>query len=96
MSENPNEQSIQVWLAKRSGWSVKDGALVKEWRFKSFRDGIVFVNRVASLADEANHHPEIHIRTGLIRLSLTTPSAGGITKQDLELAQAIDFATSAR
>ena len=96
MSEKLNEQSIQSWLAKRSGWAMKEGALVKEWRFKSFRDSIVFVNRVAGLADEARHPPEIHIRGGHVRLSLSTPKTGGITKKDLELAQGIDFATSAR
>jgi len=101
MSEKLNEQSIQSWLANRSGWSVREGALVKEWSFKSFRDSIVFVNRVASLADESHHQPGIQILGGHVRLSLstplgTTPKGGAITKKDLDLAQAIDFATSAR
>jgi len=96
MSEKLNQQSIQSWMAKRSGWTVKEGALVKEWRFKSFRDSIVFVNRIASLADESNQQPEITIRGGHVRIALSTPRSGGIGKKDLELAQGIDFATSAR
>ena len=96
MSEKLNRQSILGWLEKRPGWSVKKERLVKEFRFKSFRDTIVFVNRIASLADETRNRPDIDIRNDLVRLSLTTPEAGGITQEDLELAQRIDFATSAR
>lgn len=96
MSEKLNEQSVEGWLEKRPGWKVKDQALVKEFHFRSFRDTIVFVNRIASLADETGHPPDIDIRNEMVRLSLSTPEAGGISADDLELAQRIDFATSAR
>lgn len=96
MAEKLNKQSVQDWLQKRPGWKVKGQALIKEFTFKSFRDTIVFVNRIASLADETSHRPNIDIRDNLVRLSLTTPDVGGISQEDLELAQRIDFATSAR
>ena len=96
MSEKLNRQSVQGWLEKRPGWKVKKDTLIKEFTFKSFRDTIVFVNRIASLADESGHRPDIDIRNEMVRLSLTTPEAGGITQKDLDLAQRIDFATSAR
>ncbi len=96
MSDKINEQSIRSWLEKRPGWAYRGGALVKQFQFKSFRDTIVFVNRIASLADEAGHYPEIHIQGGQVRLTLATRPPGGVTRQDLELAQAVDFATSAR
>ena len=56
----------------------------------------MFVNRVASLADDLDHHPDIDIRYTTICLSLTTHSADGLTEKDLKLAEMIDFATSAR
>jgi len=96
MSEKLNKQSVQGWLEKRPGWSVKKDRLIKEFHFKSFRNTIVFVNRIASLADESGHRPEIDIRNEMVRLALTTPEVGGITQKDLDLAQRIDFATSAR
>lgn len=96
MSEKLNKQSVQGWLEKRPGWKVKKDCLIKEFQFKSFRNTIVFVNRIASLADESGHRPDIDIRNDLVRLSLTTAEAGGITQKDLDLAQRIDFATSAR
>jgi 4a-hydroxytetrahydrobiopterin dehydratase len=96
MSEKLNKQSVEGWLEKRPGWSVKKDALMKEFHFKSFRDTIVFVNRIASLADETGNRPDIVIRGETVRLTITTPDAGGITQEDLDLAQRIDFATSAR
>jgi 4a-hydroxytetrahydrobiopterin dehydratase len=96
MTEKLNKQSIHSWLEKRPGWRLKGDSLIKEFRFPSFRDTIVFVNRIASLADESSHRPAIDIRNELVRLTLTTPDVGGVTQLDLELAQKIDFATSAR
>jgi pterin-4a-carbinolamine dehydratase len=95
MSEKISEQSIRSWMEKRQGWAYRGGALVKQFHFKSFRDTIVFVNRIASLADEASQYPEIQIQGGQVRLTLASRAAG-VTQKDLELAQAIDFATSAR
>ena len=53
------------------------------------------MNRVAALADEMDHHPDIDIRYSTVHLSLTTHSANGLTEKDLKLAEAVDFATSA-
>ncbi|MFC1660287.1 4a-hydroxytetrahydrobiopterin dehydratase [Gemmatimonadota bacterium] len=96
MTEKLNKQSIQSWLEKRPGWRLKGDSLIKEFRFESFRNTIVFVNRIASLADESGHRPAIDIRNEMVRLTLTTPGAGGVSQLDLDLAQKIDFATSAR
>ena len=68
MTEKLNKQSVQDWLSKRPGWRVRGQSLVKEFTFRSFRDTIVFVNRIASLADEMSHRPDIDIRGNLVRL----------------------------
>ena len=96
MAEKLNKQSINDWMEKRPGWKVKGQALVKEFNFKSFRNTIVFVNRVASLADEIDHHPDIDIRDNVVKLALTTRDVKGVSQKDLDLAQRVDFATSAR
>lgn len=95
MAEKLNTQSIQAWTRTHTGWSRKSNALTKEYRFNHFRDSIVFVNRIATLADDANHHPDIDIRYNRVTVSLSTHDAGGITEKDLKLAEQIDFATSA-
>lgn len=91
-----NEETIQEWISERSGWSVRDGQLTKSYSFPAFRDSIVFVNRVATLADEADHHPDIDVRYDTVHIGLSTHSAGGITDKDTALAEKIDFATSNR
>jgi len=96
MAEKLNRQSVQDWLEKRSGWKLKGQSLTKAFTFKSFRDAIVFVNRIASLADETTNFPVIEINGPVVRLSLSTPEVKGITQEDLDLAQRVDFATSAR
>ncbi len=96
MAEKLGSESILGWLRSRDGWKRKSNKLVKEFSFDSFRDSIVFVNRVATLADSANHHPDIAINYSAVTLSLATHDAGGITEKDLDLAEQIDFATSAR
>jgi 4a-hydroxytetrahydrobiopterin dehydratase len=96
MAEKLNRESIAGWLATRPGWRRKSNALVKEFQLPSFRDSIVFVNRVATLADDADHHPDIDIRYDRVTLTLSTHSARGITDKDLKLAEQVDFATSTR
>lgn len=96
MPQKLNEESIQGWLEERKGWKLKGEALVKDFRFPSFRDAIVFVNRLATIADEANHHPDIDVRYQNVKVYLTTHDSGGITARDLAVAEQIDFATHVR
>jgi 4a-hydroxytetrahydrobiopterin dehydratase len=49
-----------------------------------------FVNRVAGLAESADHHPDIDIRYSKVTLTLSSHDAGGITDKDIALAKAID------
>ncbi|NJD18799.1 MAG: 4a-hydroxytetrahydrobiopterin dehydratase [Gemmatimonadetes bacterium] len=93
--EKVNGRSLQEWLEVHPGWSRKSNALVKEYRLASFRDSIVFVNRIAGLADSAQHHPDIDIRFNRVLITLSTHDVGGITAKDLALAESLDHATSA-
>lgn len=95
MLEKVTGKTIQEWLEVHPGWSRKSNALVKEYRLASFRDSIVFVNRIAGLADSADHHPDIDIRFDRVVIALTTHDVGGITPVDLKMAEALDHATSA-
>ena len=95
MTDDLNDESIDGWLKGRKGWKRSGNALTKDFLFPSFRDAIIFVNRVASLADDLDHHPDIDIRFTTVRLTLPTHGAGGLTQKDLKLAEGVDFATSA-
>ena len=93
--EKLHGKSIQEWLEVHPGWNRKSNTLVKEYRLASFRDSIVFVNRIAGLADAADHHPDIDVRFNRVLIALSTHDAGGITAVDLKMAEAMDHATSA-
>lgn len=96
MADKLNDESIRGWLRGRSGWKRDGRSLRKDFTFPTFRNTIVFVNRIASIADDLDHHPDIEIRAGKVRLSITTKEAKGITQKDIDFAEKVDFATSAR
>ena len=96
VADKLNAESVRGWLQGHRGWKRRSNQLTKRFQFGSFRDAIVFVNRVATLADNHDHHPDIDIRYSDVALTLSTHEAGGITEKDLALAEQVDFATSTR
>lgn len=74
-------------MATPEHWQERDDALVREFELPSFAEAIAFVNRLAELADEENHHPDIDIRYRKVTVRWTTHDAGGITDRDRELAE---------
>ena len=87
---------VEGWVSAHPKWKFSDGTIRKKYVFESFRSAIVFVNRVATISDELNHHPEIRVNYNEVSLRLWSHDAGGVTERDLKLAERIDFATSAR
>jgi 4a-hydroxytetrahydrobiopterin dehydratase len=74
-----------------SQWQRDGDEIVREWRFEDFAEAMSFANRVAELAEEANHHPDIFVHGwNKVRLSLTNHAAGGLTDADFEMAARID------
>jgi len=90
MAELLSDIAIQRELGNLAGWSRRGEVLTRTYQFRNFAQAIDFVNRVAGLAEEVNHHPDIDIRYSKVTLSLSTHDAGGITSNDLALARAID------
>ena len=74
-------------MAVPDGWSEVADALEREFRFGDFRAAMDFVNRVAEVAEDANHHPDIAISYNRVTLRWWTHTAGGITDRDRELAE---------
>ncbi|HVC15031.1 MAG TPA: 4a-hydroxytetrahydrobiopterin dehydratase [Acidimicrobiales bacterium] len=71
-------------------WRREDDAIVRVVDCGDFAGALAFVNRVGALAEEADHHPDVDIRWRTVTLHLSTHSAGGVTRRDLELAARID------
>ena len=73
--------------AAPQGWSVVDGALDREFRFRDFAEALAFVNRVGELAEAADHHPDIEIHWNRVRLRWWTHTAEAITERDHLMAE---------
>jgi 4a-hydroxytetrahydrobiopterin dehydratase len=84
------ESEIRDRLASLNGWDRTGNEIKKTYTFESFADSIAFVNRVSALAETADHHPDFLIQYTRVTLSLSTHSAGGLTRRDMDLAGRID------
>ena len=71
-------------------WNEKDNTITKTFEFSSYLDAIDFVNEVANLSEQENHHPDITVGYCKVTISLTTHDAGSLTEKDYKLAKLID------
>jgi 4a-hydroxytetrahydrobiopterin dehydratase len=81
-----SKQEIAAGLRKLNGWSVVKGNLHRVFEFKDFKQAFGFMKRVALAADRMNHHPDWSNAYNKVTVDLSTHSAGGLTKNDFELA----------
>ena len=78
-------------LEKLNGWKLIGNAIEKNYKFRDFKNAVGFINKVAEVAETANHHPDILLwNWNNVRLTLTTHTASGLTEKDFELASKID------
>ena len=72
------------------GWTLEGECWVRTEIFPDFLAAMRWVNRVAQLAEQRNHHPDIEIRWNRVTLRLTTHEAGGLTDRDWSWARAAE------
>jgi 4a-hydroxytetrahydrobiopterin dehydratase len=73
------------------GWDVvNDHHLVKRYTFPNFARALDFVNRVGVVADEQNHHPDVYLAWGKVKLEIWTHKIDGLTESDFIFAAKID------
>lgn len=84
-----NEQEITAAVARLPGWSVKDGKLHRSFVCKNFVHAWGFMSSVALEAEAMNHHPDWSNSWNKVEIDLVTHSAGGITTNDVRLAEKI-------
>ncbi len=85
-----SEAEIEEGLKGLKGWERKGNEIVRVFKNKNFVESMGFVNKVAILAEKADHHPDILIRYRNVTLTLSTHSQGGLTGKDFKLAGEID------
>ncbi len=84
-------RAARTLLAQVPAWELRNSnRLCCSLEFSDFASALVFVNRVAELAEQQQHHPEITIAFSRVTLTLWTQDAGGLTDSDFILAAKID------
>jgi 4a-hydroxytetrahydrobiopterin dehydratase len=71
-------------------WQEEDNSLIREFKFADFKTALLFVNKVGALAEKANHHPDIELGWGKVKVVLTSHDVGKVTERDRSLASEID------
>jgi 4a-hydroxytetrahydrobiopterin dehydratase len=83
-------QETEALARQVPGWSLVDGKLEQEFHFEDFEEAMGFVERVARIAREEDHHPDIEISYNKVRLDLSTHSIGGLSRNDFIVAAKIE------
>ena len=88
------QEEVEARLARLEGWTVEGEAIAKDFGMGDFAGSVELVNRLLPIAEELNHHPDLSISWGTVRVTITTHSEGGLTASDFALAQQIDALTA--
>ena len=84
------EEEIEARLGELEGWRRDGDAIVKEFKLDDFVGSVDFIDRLAPVAEEMNHHPDLQVSWNKVTVSITTHSEGGLTENDFKLAKSID------
>lgn len=89
-------EALSIMLRELGGdWKVVDEHhLEKVYAFPSWREAVAFTNRVADLAEEQNHHPDIHLSYGKVNVVIWTHKIDGLTESDFVFAAKADAAAN--
>lgn len=90
MSEILTSAQIKEELKRLPEWDLEKKQIERVFEFDDFEQAIDFVNAVAEISEEEEHHPDIDIRWNKVKLMLSTHSKGGLTMRDFDLAERID------
>lgn len=80
----------QSELAALPQWARRGEIISRTFEFADFPEAMKFVNAVATIAEQVQHHPDVDIRWNKVTLALTTHDAGGLTQKDFAMARKCD------
>ena len=82
-----SKQEILNALTRLDGWEFKNNAIRKTMTFDCYMDSIVFINRLAEIAEEKNHHPDMVVGWCKIDVAFTSHDQGGVTTACIDMAK---------
>ena len=85
-----SDEEIGERLGELDGWERDGEAITKSFDRGDFVGSVKFVDSMVEPAEEMNHHPDLEVSWGDVKVKITTHAEGGLTKNDFELAKRID------
>jgi 4a-hydroxytetrahydrobiopterin dehydratase len=85
-----SDQEVNKHLESIDDWELDGDAIKREWIFKDFTEAVDFINMIAVIAENHNHHPEIFNVYNRVSLRFNTHDEGGITEKDMSIAKEIN------
>ncbi len=84
------KNQLNYFIENNPSWSVYNEAIRKEFKFNNFIDAFSFISKVALISEKMDHHPNWQNTYNKVTIELSTHDIGGITINDIKLAEAID------
>ncbi len=85
-----NQDQLDYFVRNNPSWIIDKKTLMKEFIFANFIDAFGFISKVALLSEKMDHHPDWQNTYNKVKINLTTHDKGGITSNDIKLAESID------
>ena len=84
------KHQLDYFIGKNPSWIIDNKTIRKEFKFYNFIDAFGFMSKVALLSEKMDHHPDWQNTYNKVKINLTTHDKGGITTNDIKLAESID------
>ena len=84
------KETAEKYLHDLPGWTLVDNRIEKEYRFKSYLDGLEFAYSLGKTAEQEDHHPDILVRWRRVKVTLTTHAIKGLSENDFIMAAKAD------
>ena len=85
-----DKNQLSYFIDKNPSWTINNQTIKKEFKFNNFIEAFGFMSKVALLSEKIDHHPNWQNTYNKVTIELTTHDIGGITSNDVKLAEAID------
>jgi len=85
-----DQNQLDYFIEKNPSWIIDNKMIKKEFKFDNFIEAFGFMSRVALLSEKMDHHPNWQNTYNIVKIELTTHDKGGITNNDIKLAESID------
>ena len=84
-----SQEEAEEMLTQLPDWELKGNVIERTFKFSNFAEAMRFANKITLLAEQENHHPDLHISWGKARVELTTHKVNGLSNNDFILAAKI-------